>query len=187
LAEPTPPKRPTQSGRPSSTDRPRNSTTQPVGNARASALRDAVAHAVETDREFKKKGSFTGGNGRAGRYALVAIAVAVTLYSWIGRPQFIWGAPPPVPSPELQSADLRMSMYFFAIKVERYRKQHGTYPASVREIGDSVAGLQYSLLDGNTYELRGTAANREVVLRSDTKGAEFLGNAKELIQTRRKR
>ena len=187
MAEPTPPKRPTQSGRPSSTNRPRNSTNQPVGNARASALRDAVAHAVETDREFKKKGSLTGGSRRAGRYAIIAIAVVVTLYSWIGRPQFIWGAPAALPSPEVQNADLRMSMYFFAIKVERYRKQHGAYPASLRDVGDSVPGLRYALLNANTYELRGTAANREVVLRSGMAGAEFLGNAKELIQTRRKR
>jgi hypothetical protein len=187
LAEPTPPKRPTQSGRPSSTNRPRSSTTQPVGNTRASALRDAVAHAVETDREFKKKGAFSGGNGRAGRYAVVAITLAVTLYSWVGRPEFIWGAPVASPPPEIQNADLRMSMYFLAIKVERYRKQHGTYPASLRDVGDSVPGLRYSLLSSNTYELRGTAANRESVLRSDMKGAEFLGNAKELIQTRRKR
>ena len=187
MAETGPPKRPTQSGRPSSTQRPQNSTTPPVGSARASALRDAVAHAVETDREFKKKSSIAGGNRGAGRYAIVAIALVVTLYSWVGRPQFIWGAPAPAPSPELQSADLRMTMYFFAIKVERYRKQHGTYPSSLREIGDSVPGLTYSLVDGTTYELRGTAANREVVLRSDMSGAAFLGNAKELIQTRRKR
>lgn len=187
MAEPTPPKRPTQSGRPSSTDRPRSSTTQPVGNARASTLRDAVAHAVETDREFKKKGSFTGGNGLAGRYAIVAIALVVTIYSWVGRPQFIWGAPVPAPSPEIQAADLRMSMYFFAIKVERYRKQHGSYPSSLRDVGDSVPGLRYSLVSSSAYELRGTAANHEIVLRSDMSGTEFLGNAKELIQTRRKR
>ena len=187
MAEPTPPKRPTQSGRPSSTNRPRSSTTEPVVNARASTLRDAVAHAVETDRAFKTRGALTGGRGRAGRYALVAIAVIVTVYSWVGRPQFIWGAPPALPSPEVQNADLRMSMFFFAIKVERYRKLHGTYPSSLRDVGDSVPGLRYSLLDGNTYELRGTAANREVVLRSDMSGAQFLGNAKELIQSRRKR
>ena len=50
-------------------------------------------------------------------------------------------------SPTIVIASLSMSMYFFAIKVERYRKQHGSYPSSLRDVGDSVAGLQYSLLD----------------------------------------
>ena len=185
MADPKQPKRPTQSGRPSTT-RPQSSTP-PVENSRASALRDAVAHAVETDREFKKKGSIAGGTGRARPWVILAIALAVTGYSWIGKPQFIWGAPAVMPSPEIQQADMRMSMYFFAIKVERYRKQHGAYPNSLSDMGDSLPGLRYSLVSPSTYELRGTAANREIVLRSDMAGAQFLGNAKELIQARRKK
>lgn len=186
--EPKPPKRPTQSGRPSSTNRPRKSATAPVENARVSTLRDAVAHAVETDREFKKKSSITSGEGRGKLFStLAAAALAFSAYSWIAKPAVIWGAPLALPAPEVQQANLRMSMFLFGMKVERFKKKSGTYPESLAAMGDSIRGIDYARLSDSTFELRGNAANQDVVFRSDMRAEDFLRNSKELIQARRTR
>lgn len=188
MAEPpNPPRRPTQSG-PPSTNRPRSSTTPPVENARASTLREAVTHAFETDREFRKTSSNTAGEGRARRLLVLTIAmIAVSAYSWVARPQFIWGAPVEPPPPQIQQADMRISMFLFGMKVDRFRKKNGAYPETLAALGDSIRGIRYVLLNDSTFELRAKAANHEIVFRSDTTAADFLGEARDLIQSRRKR
>ena len=151
-------------------------------------MREAISHAVETDREFKRKSSGPGGE-RAGKLLVVATVVllAVTSYSWIVKPQAIWGAPAKPPAPEVQQANLRMSMFLFGMKVDRFKTKSGSYPESLAEMGDSVPGIGYARLSDAAFELRGRAANREIVFRSDMRGDEFLGNARELIQSRPRR
>ncbi len=153
-----------------------------------STLRDAVAHAVETDREFQKKSTLTTGAGRGKLLGALTVALlAASAYSWIAKPAFIWGAPVPAPAPEVQQASLRMSMFLFGMKVDRFKKQSGAYPESLSAMRDSIAGIAYVLLNDSTFELHGRASNQKIVFRSDMPAAEFLGNTKELIQSRRKR
>ena len=185
MAEQKPPRRNTQTARPSTT-----AARSPAArrDSRASALHEAIAHSVETDREFKKKSLRSDGNGR--RNTLIVLSVlmgAFTLYSWIGRPAFIWGPPIGPPPPEVQDANLRMAMFVTGMKLDKYKKEHRAYPASFAEFGDSVRGLSYERLSDSTFQLRGRAANREVVFRNDMRPDEFLGNTKDVIQSRRKR
>jgi len=185
LAEQKPPRRNTQTARPSTTAA-RSPAARP--DSRASALHDAITHAVETERDFRKKSSFTGGNGRRnGLLVLTALMAAFTLYAWIGRPAFIWGPPITPPPPEVQEANLRMAMFLMGMRVDKHRKEHRAFPESLAELGDSVRGMTYLRLSDSTFELRGKAANREVVFRNDMRADEFLGNTKEVIQSRRKR
>ena len=147
-----------------------------------------MAHAVETDREFQKKSALTAGGGRGKLASLLAIAlVAASAYSWIAKPAMIWGAPVPPPAPEVQQANMRMSMFLFGMKVVRFRKQTGSYPESLAAMGDSIQGISYARVSDSTFELRGRASNHEIVFRSDMSAADFLGNTKELILARRKR
>ena len=128
------------------------------------------------------------GEGRGKLAAMLAVALlAASAYSWIAKPELIWGTPAPAPAPEVQQANLRMSMFLFGMKVDRFRKQTGSYPESLAAIGDSIPGISYTRVSDSTFELRGRAANQEIVFRSDMPGADFLGNTKELIQARRKR
>lgn len=147
-----------------------------------------MSHAVETDREFKKKSSVTIGAGR-GRLLSIATVVllALSAYSWLAKPAIIWGAPVPAPAPEVHQANLRMSMFLFGMKVDRFKTKNGSYPETLSAMGDSVRGIGYARLNDSTFELRGRAADQEIVLRSDMSAAEFLGNTKELIQSRRRR
>ena len=185
MAEQKPPRRNTQTGRPSTTA---GGSPTARRDSRASALHDAITHAVETDREFKKKSSLTGGNGRRnGLLTLTALMAAFTLYSWVGRPSFIWGPPVTPPTPEVQDANLRMAMFLQGMRVDKYRKEHRAYPESLTELGDSVPGLSYQRISDSVFELRGKAATREVVFRNDMRSSDFLGNTNDLIQARRKR
>ena len=147
-----------------------------------------MAHAVETDREFQKKSSFASGGGRGKLVSTLTIALlAASAYSWIAKPALIWGAPVPAPAPEVQQANLRMSMYLFGMKVDRFRQKTGSYPESLAAMGDSIPGIGYARVSDSAFELRGRASNHEIVFRSDMRAAEFLGNTKEIILSRRKR
>lgn len=180
-----PPRRNTQTARPSTT-----AARSPAArrDSRASALHDAITHSVATDREFKKKSSFAGGTGRRNSLlVLSALMAAFTLYSWIGRPSFIWGPPIAPPAPEVQDANLRMAMFLMGMRVDKYKKEHRGYPESLAEVGASSKDMRYQRLDDSTFELRGKAANHEIVFRNDMRSDEFLGNTKDIIQSRRKR
>lgn len=185
MAEQNPPRRNTQTGRP-----PTTAARSPAArrDSRASALHDAITHAVETDREFKRKSAFAGGNGRRnGMLTLTALMAAFTLYSWLGRPSFIWGPPMEPPPPAVQDANIRMAMFLFGMRLDKHKRVTRAYPESLTELGDSVKGVSYQKLNDSTFELRGKAANHEVVFRNDMRSGEFLGNTKDVIQTRRKR
>ena len=78
-------------------------------------------------------------------------------------------------------------MFLFGMKVDRFRKQTGSYPESLAAMGDSIPGIGYARVSDSTFELRGRASNQEIVFRSDMRAADFLGNTKELILSRRKR
>lgn len=184
VAEQQPPRRNTQTGRPSTTAA-RSPTAR--RDSRASAIKDAIAHAVGADRDFKQKSTVIfGRTRRRGMIVLLVLMGAFTAYAWIARPAFIWGAPPAPPSPDVQEANLRMAMFLFGMRVDRYKMANRTYPQSLAELGDSVRGISYQRLSDSTFELRGTAANRDVVFRNDMRSADFLGNTRELIQSRRR-
>lgn len=184
LAEQKPPRPNPQSGRPSTTAR----SAPARRDSRASALHEAIAHSVQTDREFKKKSTISSGEGRRnGLIVLTVLMSAFTLYAWIGRPAFIWGPPITPPPPEVQEANLRMAMFVLGMRVDRFKKEHRAYPQSLSEVGDSIRGMSYQRLNDSTFELRGKAANREIVFRNTMASDEFLGNTKDIIQTRRKR
>lgn len=181
MAEQKPPRRNTQTGRP-----PTTAARSPAArrNSRASALQDAITHSVGADREFKKQSAVVAGRRQTGLIVLAVVMGAFSAYSFIAKPAFIWGAPVAAPAPAVQEAHLRMSMFLFGMRVDRYRFANRAYPQTLAEMGDSIRGISYQRLSDSTFELRGKAANREVVFRNDMREGDFLGNARELIQSR---
>lgn len=144
-------------------------------------------HSVGQEREFKKKSSIGGGSRQSGLMVVAVMMGLFSAYSFLAKPAFIWGAPVAAPAPEVQEANLRMSMFLFGMRVDRYKSANRGYPESLAEMGDSIKGISYQRLSDSTFELRGKAANREVIFRNDMRQGDFLGNSRELIQTRRRR
>ena len=184
MAEQKPPRRNTQTGRPSTT-----AARSPAArrDSRASALKDAILHSVGADREFKKKSSVGGSSRQTGLIVLAVVMGAFSAYSFLAKPAFIWGAPVSAPPAEVQEANLRMSMFLFGMRVDRYKAANRAYPESLEEMGDSIRGISYTRLSDSTFELRGKAAHREVVYRNDMRPDDFLRNSRELIESRRRK
>jgi len=142
---------------------------------------------VGAEKAFKKKSTIAGGSRQTGLIVLSVLMGAFTAYSWLAKPAFIWGAPVEAPPPAVQEANLRMSMFLFGMRIDKYKMTNRKYPESLDELGDSVRGITYERLSDSTFQLRGRAANHEVVFRNDMRQDEFLGNTRELIQSRRRK
>ena len=145
------------------------------------ALRDVMDHAVRMEREMATRS----GNRRSRPRGIVGVAGALALlalsaYSLIARPAFIWGQPY-TQSPARADASLRFGMYLLAQRLEAFRAEAGQYPSSLGDVGEAVEGVRYTLVADSVFELR-SAADTTVALRSDGAIDAFLGNSVRIIQ-----
>jgi hypothetical protein len=149
---------------------------------RAMLLRDVMDHAVKTEKETARRTTRKPSHARVVALGIVgALVLALSAYSWIARPEFIWG-PRPTPLPAAQrEAGLRFAMFLLSQRIKAYRDAGGGYPPSLSAIGDSLAGVTYSV-SGNVFELRATENGKPIVLRSDQSADAFLGNSTNIIQ-----
>lgn len=139
-------------------------------------------HAVRVQREITAIKPL--GPSRLRRITTVVLCVALlgaSAYSWIAKPEFIWGASATV-SPHRQDAEMRFGMFLLAQRLEAFRAQTGHYPAALGDIGESVEGLSYRLVTDSVFELQALTDTGSLVMRSDQPMDVFLGNSVQLIQ-----
>jgi hypothetical protein len=149
---------------------------------RALALRDVMDHAVEAEIEKARPMTPAKSNARAITMAVVFVPLLVfSVYSWVARPEFIWGPRVRALPPVQQEAGLRFAMYLLSTRIEAYRKAQGQYPASLAAIGEGIPGVTYEVV-GSHFELRATEGGKPIVLRSNESADTFLGNATNIIQ-----
>ena len=156
------------------------------GIERALLLRDAVTHAVRAEQETARPHARR--QSRGGRMAVVALCaglVAFCAWSFVQRPEFIWGPRAPAVPAERVEANVRMSMYLVARRAELQRAAHGDYPNALAEFSPDTA-LRYRA-SGEEFEITGVANGRLLVLRSSDDLGAFLGNSADLIQQRVRR
>jgi hypothetical protein len=143
------------------------------------ALRDVMEHVVETSKtSIERKRS------RAG--AAVAIVVCIHLlgasaYSWIARPEAIWGPSGEPISPVIDRASARMSMAILAQRLNDVRGQTGAYPLTLRDIGEAAGGIDYSLVGDTMFVLTAQSAGDSIVYRSTQPLDAFLGRTPDLL------
>jgi hypothetical protein len=140
-------------------------------------LRDVMDHAVEVERENAKRSV----SGRSRRptllVALLVPALAFAAWSWIARPEIIWGPRPRQVTPERQEADTRFSLFLLARRIDGYRRSAGAFPPSLDSISGAPKGVAYRLVGDSAYEI---SANG-LTYRSGTPVAELLSNAPRII------
>lgn len=152
-------------------------TSRPV--ERAEVLRDVMEHVVEATRPLPPPKKSTA--ARNAGIALCVLLLAVSTWSWIARPAWIWGAEAASPSAVEQEAATRLGLLAVAQRVEAHRAEIGRLPASLEEIGEPATGVFYAPISATVFELRATHDQGVVVYRSDEPVEAFLGNSAAVI------
>src|SRR6185295_12029505 len=110
--------------------------------------------------------------------AIVCVALlALSAYSWLARPEFIWGPSARSVPAERRDANLRFTMYLLARRIESHRATSGSYPGSLSVLGHVPPGIVFRLLGDSAFELRATDNGTPLVLRSKDAPAAFLAGS----------
>jgi hypothetical protein len=150
---------------------------------RALLLRDVMDHAVKVHKESATAPRTGGGGGRAVLAAAFCVPVlAFCVYSWVARPEFLWGPKAGPLPPVQQDANTRFAMFLLAQRIRSYRAAQGHYPASLEELGETVPGVVYSLGTDGVFQLTASENGKRISYRSDQPANVFLGNSFNVIQ-----
>lgn len=149
---------------------------------RALALRDVMDHAVRVHREITDPKPL---NRRRARSIwtgiLCVLLIALCVYSWFARPEFIWGPSARSVAPQRRDANVRFAMFLLAQRVRAYRKTNGSLPTSLAAMGESMPGVSLRVVSDSVFELTASEKGRAVVYRSNASINAFLGEAPKYI------
>ena len=115
---------------------------------------------------------------------LCTLLLAASAYSWIERPEHIWGPSGQAPSPVVERANARLMLVILAQRLEAVRARTGHYPLSLAEAGETVGGISYEVVGDTGFVLMARSAADTIVLRAHEDPNEFLGKTVELISGR---
>jgi hypothetical protein len=145
---------------------------------RALALRDVMQHAVQAEQAAAVRRA-----PRARGYGTVvacAIVLLVCAWSFVVRPEFIWGKPAAEITAEREEAAIRFAMHLLARRAESHRAAYGEYPLAGDLPTDST--IHYTRLSDSAFQIAASVRGRRLVLASSDDLAAFLGNSASLIQ-----
>lgn len=141
-----------------------------------------AAEAERAARAARRRGRRTSRALLAGSLALL-LAVAVYVYS--ARPDWIFPAPPPPESLAVREASLRITIANTAQHLEHFRTKTGRLPATLDEAEAHASGLRYEpSADG--YRLAGASGEVRLSYASSQSLAGFVGNSFAVIKRRPK-
>jgi hypothetical protein len=129
-------------------------------------------HSVEQRAASEKK--------RRRKMVVLFSLLGLTLYLAVQPPAFLLPAPVTLPTPAERAASIRFAMYVQAQQVEHFRATQGRLPATLNEVGNPVPGVEYRVLDNNTYQLASTA-DTALRLTSTDSLRQFLGSSLQLL------
>jgi hypothetical protein len=151
---------------------------------RAMTLREVMEHVVETAKKPPQPQK-----PRARGVAVIVICVLLlgaSAYSWIARPEAIWGPSGAPVSPVLDDASARMSIAIIAQRLADARAQTGHYPLALSEIGEASVAITYTLLGDTAFVLAARTQGDSVEYRSDQPLAEFVGRSADVVARSRR-
>ncbi|HEU4989997.1 MAG TPA: hypothetical protein VFT41_09465 [Gemmatimonadaceae bacterium] len=104
-----------------------------------------------------------------------------TIYSYSARPEWIWG---PRVDPDAiaatHDADMRFAMFLLAQQILDYRREMGTVPTSLAQIGAKIDDVTYVRMSDTSFSLRYEARN-PIILYSTESMDGFLRNALDVV------
>jgi hypothetical protein len=114
------------------------------------------------------------------RLMLLLALLLFNLYMWLGRPGFLEYRTPATPPLDYYEGSWKVSVWLQRQRIEEYRKVHGHVPASARQAGPPIHGVDYMPLEQKQYVLSAGAGQHAVVYHSTDSIGVFLG--KSLLQ-----
>ena len=165
---------------------PKQPATPPPGRpGDRRALLDAYQRLVKTEAD-KKASARHPGSPPGKRYALLIVGVILTIALGAILVRLVMQEPaPPVETPAIRDASLRLMLYREALHVEAYRKANGQLPKTLAEAGGGNGTVAYQLVPPDGYSLTGTNAGQRLTYTSSEPLTSFLGNSYQVIKERR--
>jgi hypothetical protein len=148
------------------------------------ALRDVMEHVVETSKTSPRPGRSR--TAQAAAIIVCVLLLGASAYSWIARPEAIWGPSGEPISPVIDRASARMAMAIIAQRLNEARRQTGEYPLTLRDIGEAATNIDYSVEGDTVFVLRAQSAADSIVYRSSQPLDEFLGRTPDLLSRARR-
>jgi hypothetical protein len=111
------------------------------------------------------------------RALLLLSLLLLNAYMWFGRPGFLDYHTPPTPPLDYYESSWRVSVWLQRQRIEEYRKEHGHVPASARQAGPPVHGVDYKPLEEKQYVLSAGAGQHAVVYHSTDSIGVFVGRS----------
>jgi hypothetical protein len=111
--------------------------------------------------------------------ALAIPALLLALYTFVFRPEWVFGPKPASALTSRGEAHLRFAMFLVAQRLYAFRDSSGgQLPRRLVEIREDWPAIVYRKVDDSTFELRAAAATaRPIVFRSDEDPRKFLGDS----------
>ena len=149
------------------------------------ALVDAYQKLVQTEAEKTISGRHRA-LPPAKRHTLLIVGVILTIGLGAVLVRLVMQEPaPPVETPAIRDASLRLMLYREALHVEAYRKANSQLPKTLAEAGGGNGTVAYQLVPPDGYSLTGTNAGQRLTYTSSEPLASFLGNSYQVIKERR--
>lgn len=139
-------------------------------------------HAVRVQREISKPTLLGRSRARLIWATVVCVPlIALSAYSFVARPQLIWGPSGRSVPAARQEANVRFAMFLLAQRLESHHRAEGVYPTSLAALGENPAGISYDVISDSQFVLRATENGKLIVFRSSDNVDVFLGNSPAVI------
>jgi len=163
-----------------------NPKGSPAGRVSGRDMADALADVLR-DQNEKAKSRLDAPSTKKKRKTSPATWVVFVVFSvllgyiWFASPSWLNTAPP-VPSPALADAGLRMEVLGQALLIEEFREAEGRLPNDLSEAGDPFSEVEYDRVDARDYRLRFAGRGGAVEYVSTESLDVFLGNSLQVIR-----
>jgi hypothetical protein len=154
---------------------------------KAKAILDVVQHSARFTRAVALAKPIESVRGRTITLAALAVPLLIlTVYAYVIRPTWVFGANPTSGSVQRQEAYQRFVMSLVAYRVDYYRATNrGQLPQSLADVGEQWPGIGYAVVDRERglYEIHGTGVLPEPIrYRSDQSLPDFVGGSARFLR-----
>jgi len=121
---------------------------------------------------------------RPGVWLGATLALFLSAYLMVQKPEWIFPAPPPAESVALQEASLRIGLANAAQHIERFRQRTGRLPQTLSEAGAHAGGISFEATGTDSWRLAGVNGPVRLTLASADPLPKFVGNSFQVVSRR---